>query len=352
MYIIYLVTLLLSFIFLRIKLTYKSEYSLICIWLIIFVFLGTYAYFSDDYEPYADIVTEAYINPWAKYTIEPFWVWLADYTKGNIDLYRFIVFSLIAILLLLIRKISHIEMKYLVIYYTFFCMLSHFTGIRQALNMMLCLYGILLCFNNHWVIGILCIVLSSFLHKSGIMFALLLLFGLLPVSKKTFVFSLLLFPFLYAIFYFILNSSSMLPSLLFLQSYAESEGEYANRHIIMQLLSGAHALCNFLLVLLTIVYFQNHSDRLVKLLVRCLFGVFLTSIFFFLSPMETNVIYKRLLWFGMILLVIIWSRCIQNKLLTRKYTYLLLLFLLCTGISVATMLGNNYWRMEILTKIP
>lgn len=352
MYIIYLTVLFLSFVCLCLKFTRISGYSLVFIWFVAFIFLGTYAYFSDDYEPYAEVVVEAYANPLANYAIEPFWVWLADYTHGDIDSYRFITFVLIAIILLFIQKAAHIEIKYFIIYYTFFCMSTHFTGIRQALNMMLCLYGILLCFNRHWIIGLICIVLSCFLHKSGIMFALLLPLCLLPVSKKVFWLYVLVSPLLYVGFYFLLNSSTTFLPLIFLQSYAEKEAEYADRHIVMRLLSTASELCRFVLIYLTIVYFHRSSDRLIILLTRCLFSLFLISVFFFLLPMDTNVIYKRLLWFGLLIMTIIWSKCIREKLVTRKYIYLLLLFLFCTGLGIVTMVGNNYTRIEVLTRLP
>lgn len=352
MYLVYLFLLVSSFIWLRLKFTLKSEHILILFWFVIFVYLGTYAYFTDDYESYAEVVNAAYINPLAIFSIEPFWIWLADYTKGNIDSYRFIVFFLIAIILFFIHKAACVKLKYLIIYYTFFCLLAQITSIRQALNMMLCLYGTLLCYNKHRIIGIIFILLSCYFHKSGIIFALLLPLGWLPVSKKIFWTYLLISPLLGFAFYAVLNTSTTFLPLLFLQNYAEKEAEYGNRHVAMQLLSNISGICNFSLVVLTILYFHNTSDRLVKLLTRYLFGLSLMYVFFFLLPMETNVIYKRLLWFGLLIMVIIWSKCIQRELMTRRYIYMLLLFLTSATISALTMIGNNYWRVDILTKFP
>lgn len=352
MYIIYLIVSVLSFVWLHLKFHRAAEHFFTAIWFIVFIYIGTYAYFSDDYEPYSRVVEEAYINPWANYAIEPFWVWLADFTKGEIDLYRFIVFGVIAVLLLLLSKIACLRIKYLIIFYTLFCLLFQVTGIRQSLNMLVCLLGILLVYKKHWLIGILCIILSCFLHKSGLLFALLLPLSLLPVSKKVFWVYLLMSPILYVAFYALLNSSTTFLPLLVLQNYAEGEGEFASRHIALRLLNVTSILCNFILIILTVGYFYKSSDRLVKLLTRYLFGLFWISLFIFFLPIEGSVISKRLTWFGLLIMIVVWSKCVSSLLLMRKYQYLLLLTLSSMGISVVLTIGNYISRLGVLTRLP
>lgn len=352
MYIIYLIIFVFSFIYLHIKFNNNSNRIIIFIWFVAYIYIGVYAYFTDDYDAYADVVTEAYINPLGVFSIEPFWIWLANFTYGNIDLYRFVVFGTIIILLFLIKKISHAEMKYLIIYYTLFCMMFQISGIRQALNMILCLYGILLCIKKQKIAGFLCIIFSCFLHKSGIMYACIIFFCLLQVSKRTFLICLVILPILHFISKVALNTSTSFLPLLALQHYAEHEGEFSGRHIIVQLLNKLSELCIFFSGIFTVFLFNKSNDRLIMLLTRCLYGLLFFTVLLFLLPIDTNVVYKRLLWFGMLIMIVIWSKGIQDNLMTRKYILLFLLFILQTGASIILMISNNYWQIEKLTRLP
>ncbi len=352
MYIVYLLVLTFSFLYVRLNFTPGSNRFLIFIWFFLFVMLGTYAYFTDDYEPYIDTIEEAYSNVFAHIHIEPFWIWLADYVHGNVDLFRFYAFIFISILLLLIAKSARIELKYFIIYYTIFCLSTHLCWIRQPLGMCFYLWGLLLLCNKKYLIGISCLVLSCFIHKSIIMFLGVLPFCILPINKKSIGIYILSMPLLYACFYILLNSSSTNSSLLILQEYAQKEGEYAERNIVFEILSLCTTLLQFSLLIYTVYRFHRSEDRQVVFLARYLLAIFFISIFLFLLPLETNVIYKRLLSFAMLLLVIIWTKCVKGKFFQRAYIYLCILVFLSVSVREIGLIGNNYTRTERLTRFP
>lgn len=352
MYFVYLLVLFLALITLFLNITWFNKRFFVLSWLGIFVILGTFGYFTDDYEPYEEVVATAYLNPLAYVSIEPLWVWLANYVHGDIDIFRFIAFSFIAVLLSLIVKTVKTNAIYFIVYYTLFCLQQHLCWIRQPLAMCICLWGILLLCKRRFTFALVCIILSFFVHKSAIMFIALLPFCMMPINKKNMLLYLILMPLLSILFYAILNLSSTYSSLLYLQWYAGKEGEFDSRHIIFQFISLFNVLCQFLFLIYTIYRFYDNNDRNIIILIRYLLGIVFISFFLFLLPLDTNVIYNRLLAFGMLIMTLIWSKCMQKSLIKRRYAFWLLLLLLFVSVREIGTVGNNYTRVERLIKLP
>ncbi len=352
MYFVYLVILFLALITLFLDVTWSNKRFLVLSWFGLFVVLGTFGYFTDDYEPYEEVVETSYLNPLAYVSIEPLWGWLANYVHGEIDKFRFIAFSFIAALLWFIVRAFKTNEKYFVVYYTLFCLQAHLCWIRQPLAMCVCLLGILLLCKMRFIFGIVFIILSLFVHKSAIMFIALLPFCMMPVNKKNVLLYLILMPFLSILFYAILNSSSTYSSILYLQWYAEKEGEFDSRHIIFQFISLFSVLCQFLFLIYTVYRFYNNNNRYIVILIRYLLGIVLIAFFLFLLPLDTNVIYNRLLAFGMFIMTLIWSKNMQRSLIKRRYVFWLILLLLFVSVREIGMMGNNYTRVERLLKLP
>lgn len=105
---------------------------MIC-WFIAFLLLGTYAYYTDDYEPYVELVDKAYITPFAYFHIEQFWIVLMEYFRGDIDGFRFISMILLSISLVLIMIRSKVNPIYFISFYTILCLNTHVCWVRQPL---------------------------------------------------------------------------------------------------------------------------------------------------------------------------------------------------------------------------
>ncbi len=352
MYFIYLIVLFFAFLTLFLDFTRSSNRFFVLFWFGVFIALGTWGYFTDDYEPYEEVVATAYLNPFAYVSIEPLWVWLANCVHGDIDDFRFIAFSFIAILFILIAKSAKLNTKYFVVYYTLFCLQAHLCWIRQPLAMSVCVWGLLLLCKKRFLFGLVCVFSSLFIHKSAIIFVALLPFCIMPVNKKNVLLYLILIPFLSILFYAVLNSTSTYSSILYLQWYAEKEGEFDNRHIIFQFIALFSVLCQFLFLIYTIYRFYDNNDRYVVILIRYLLGIVFVSFFLFLLPLDTNVIYNRLLAFGMFIMTLIWSKTMQRSLIKRRYIWGLLLLLLFVSVREIGMVGNNYTRIERLIRLP
>lgn len=353
MYIIYLASLTFSFVYSFQKYTKGSNRFITIVWFILFTFIGTWAYFTADYNVYVDIVNEAYINPFSSFHIEPVWIWLAEVVQGDIDKFRFITFFIISILLLLIVRIAKVELKYFIVYFTIFCLVNTVCWVRQPLAICISLYGMLLMRNKKYLQSIVCLLFSCFFHKVGIIYVLLFPVCFFSINKKllwVYFFSL---PLLYILFYIALNASSEFSTVVFLQSYAQSDGEYASRHVIFKILSTFSIISQFIFLIYTVYHFHESADKYVKMLIRYILAIVVVSIFLFALPLSTGVFVKRLLYFGMMMMVIVWAKCIKGNLLQKQYILMYVFLLMYIATQLISTLGNNYTRIgERLLQMP
>lgn len=353
MYIVYLTFLVYNFVYLFQKYTKKSNGFILLTWFLLFIFIGTWAYFTDDYNAYVDIVDDAYINPLAKFHIEPIWVWLAEIVQGGIDKFRFIAFLTISILLFYITKSAELELKYFIAYFTIFCSSETLCWVRQPITVCLSLLGVLLMCNKKYLLGIACLCFSCFFHKIGIIYVLLSPACFIPINKKLLWIYFFSLPLLYIIFSFTLNLSSENSTVINLQTYINGEGEYAGVNVIFKILSTISTLFLFGFLIYTVYKFKEFTDKYVKVLIRYILAIVVVSIFLFALPLSTGVMVKRLLYLGMMMMAIVWAKCIKGNLLQKRYISIFIFLLIYVTIQLFSTIGGNYTRIgQMLLKMP
>ena len=135
--------------------------------------------------------------------LDPIYLWLIDIIPNNFYLWRLIIWGSAAyIWLRIIKRLNYSVrlagcMFFLVVFYLF-------VGARQALAFSLLYYGLTIFLTSYKtidkVVGFLIFLLSYYFHSTMIVYMILSLLALLPFSKKYFIFSILLFPFIYEFF--------------------------------------------------------------------------------------------------------------------------------------------------------
>ncbi|WP_455674370.1 EpsG family protein [Phocaeicola sp.] len=319
------------------------------LWCCLYVIIGTYAYYTDDYNQYVDIVENAYVNPLKLTHIEPLWFFFMESFKGNIDAFRLYSFSVLILLLFFIALSARINVCYFFLYYTLLCAPSHFCWIRQPISMCFFLFGMLLLCKKRLLIGLLFVFLSYFLHKSTVLLVVLLPFVFYPFNKKSVFISLLMFPLAFLLFALFLNYE-IIPGLN-IQYYFEQENEYSERNILFSIFSFFATLLQFYLIGYTLVLLYKREEYEFRLLTRFLFGVFYLSFFFFIYPIDNNTIYKRLLAFGIFLSALFLTKYIGRDLFKKKNIWLLISLLILIFIREAIVIGKNYTDIELLLKM-
>ena len=327
----------------------QSRKILILLWFCLFVFIGTFAYFSDDYEPYVELTELAYVSPFSYTHVEPFWFWLMGLFNGNVDLFRFVSFFILSILLIAIAKCTKTSLLYFLFCYTLLCMSTHVCWIRQPIAYGVFLLGLLFLEKNKLAF-VSFIILSLFIHKSAVLLMAVLPFLFFRLDKKTvLVYVLLAFPLALILFYsaaLFMQNSFGIP----LDHYLSADGEYADRHIVFSIILVLSTIVQLLILGKVILLFKENSD--VRILVRCLFGIIFISILFIVLPIENNVISKRLLSLGSLLVAVICGIKVRNHFFEKKYLSLFVLILISIALREINQLGNNYTTLDQLFKMP
>lgn len=349
MYILYILTLLISFSFLLVKYTKRSVHILEIFWIILFVAIGTYGYFSDDYEPYIDIVKDAYANPFAYFHIEPIWIWLSGICKGNINWFRFISFFVLTILILLTARIYRIPIKYYLAYYTLLCMESHICWIRQPIAMTIFLIGFGLIYNRKYFAGILCLIATIILHKIGIIMILILPFTLIKLNKRNLIILSCVIPIAFSIIQLILAFGDNLTIAIF-NEYSDADGKFSHRHIIYTIINYIILIANISIIIIIISKYYNYTKNIYTCIVRYLFGVSYIIITLLIMPIQTDVMITRLFSIANILLAIIMAKYMGNRITkpSNKWEAILTVLIVCA--REIGLIANNNTRIFRLTK--
>lgn len=349
MYILYILTLLISISFLVVKYNKRSEYILEIIWIILFIAIGTYGYFSDDYEPYVDIVEGAYINPLAHFHIEPLWIWLSNICKGNINWFRLCSFAVLTVLILFTVRIYRVPIKYYLAYYTLLCMESHICWIRQPAAMITFLIGFGLIYKRKYIIGILCLIATIFLHKIGIVMILMLPFTLIKLNKRNLIIISCIIPIAFSIIKLILTFGDNLTIAIF-NEYSDADGKFSQRHIIYTIINYIILITNISLIFIIISKYHKHTKNIYTCLVRYLFGVSFIIITLLIMPIQTDVMITRLFSIANMLLVIIMAKYVGNRITkaSNKWEAIIILLIVCA--REIGLIANNNTRIFRLTK--
>ena len=327
MYIIYIILILFSFAGIFFKFTVRTNRILILCWFPLFIFLGTFAFFSDDYEVYEELVNKVYIDTYSHFHLEAIWVWFMNLFRGDITLFRLYTFIIISLLLIVILRVSKVNSIVFLSYYTLICLAEHVCWVRQPVVYCIFLLSLIL-FDKHKLLAILFIIIGCYIHKSSIILLLILPFLFMSINRKEFYkYYVIAFPCLFLLFFALLHWIESFLGID-LEWYLEAENEYASRNIIFSILSVSITCVQFFIFGKTIVLLKNSSEFSEQILIRCLFGVTYLSLFLFLLPVDTNTIFKRLLAFGSIVTVYLWSKNIGRIGISRKYIYIFILLLL------------------------
>ncbi len=355
MYVLYLILAGISFLCLKYRLTDISKKIVLICWFIAFLLLGTYAYYTDDYEPYVELVDKAYITPFAYFHIEQFWIVLMEYFRGDIDGFRFISMILLSISLVLIMIRSKVNPIYFISFYTILCLNTHVCWVRQPLAYCLILLALVYYSERKFakiVIAFLLLGLALYVHKSSILLLCVLPFLFISVTKRKNILKfVVLFPMLFCFF---LKALSTLEAVLGINMewYLEAENVYAERHIVFLIIANIITAIQFYIFGLTIYLFRNTSILIERTLVSSLFGIVYISAFLFLLPFDANTIYVRLMAFGGFIAVLLWSGNVSLLKKVKKYKCIVVLAAFWFSLVLISMLLNNYTRIDRLTKLP
>lgn len=353
MYILYLILAAISFLCLQYRLTKFSGNLILIGWFISFLLLGTYAYYTDDYEPYVELVDKTYVTPFVYFHIEQFWIVLMGYFRGDIDGFRFVSMILLLIFLILIMIRSKVNSIHFISFYTILCLNTHICWIRQPLAYCLILLALIYYSERNFfsiVIAFLLLGLSLYIHKSSVLLLCVIPFLFISVTKRKNLFKFaVLFPLLFLFFFIALSTLEAVLGIN-LEWYLEAENVYAERNIVFLIIANIITAIQFYIFGLTIYLFRNTSVLLERTLVRSLFGTVYISAFLLFLPFDANTIYVRLIAFGSFIVVVLWSKNHYLLKKTNKYKCIITLTALWFSLVLISMLLNNYTRIDRLIK--
>lgn len=350
MYFIYLIITIFCLYYIDHKFSKRSDKIISLLWFVLFVLMGTFGFFTDDYEPYVDLVSLSYASPFSNIHMESIWIGLAELCNGNIDYFRLISFCSLAIAIFYICKLLNIQLKYFICYYSLICLSNHLCWIRQPLAMCLFILGTALLFKRRYLLSIIVLLISTLFHKTNIVFICFLVFTLIPVKKKYIIWIYFLSGVM-LIFGFNIIFQINLPISDFLTLYLESEGEFASRNIVIVLLSNIILLLQTLQIIGTLYHFNSSNNIIIQFYVRYIVGLTSIAIALMFIPYETGVMVKRIMAMASLCNVLILSISLKSRLFNRKYYRIYLSIILPFVLSQMLTLGNNYTRISKLTRI-
>lgn len=140
--------------------------------------------------------------------VEPFYFWLTQVLPHSYILFRFLIWGTASLLMVLSAKMLKLNSEVYVIWVPLL-FLTELAVTRGALGISLMIFAAILFEKSKQekkialaILAIVLLVASSNLHKSMIIFIVILIVAyLLPFNKRTLIISLVLFPFLYSIVY-------------------------------------------------------------------------------------------------------------------------------------------------------
>lgn len=349
MYFVYLLVVAFSFVGLLFRFKKSNDNFLIFLWWILFLFLGTFAFFSDDYEPYERIIDYIHLDVDIPTGMEPFWVWFMGLFNGNIDLFRFCTFFIIGMLIYVVLHILNISNKReFFCYYSIICLATQLNQLRQAFAFIVFIIGLCCFIKRYRLVGIVIIFSSMLFHKSMGMMLALLPFIFIPLSRKWILLCLVMLP-VSCLLFNILVSHLSISSELPLEHYLGAESAFANRHFVVKLVSSAGILVKCILIVEMLKL--KSWDASFEILRRTLWGIlYIAIVLFFVLPGDTMM--NRYLSAGYILLSILLSQKIGSNLLNKKNIHILFLLTLTIVLQVALTYGNNHLTMYRLYEVP
>ena len=311
-----------------------------------FVLLGTFAYITADYPSYMEFVHEAVHYKEYLFThIEPFYIRLANVLDGDYLLFRFIIMSCTFILLCQLYKRLKAYNISVLFFYSVFCLHTNISG-RQAFANLLFLLGAwflyLAKFRVYkYVFPMILIIASLFLHKSNILFVPLLLMFHFKVRKKMmFLVAIGLAIFLFGadfLLEYVLNFSY--DNEVAGRYYLTAEGRFVDRNIWWRILTIMQDISVLsILIVESLVLFKYQIDDSFNFVYRMIFGSFVLALFALCLPIESDVVFRRVLAFTKLLMVIPLPILLHRSVLMRKFVMFL---------TIIYFIGSNIFILGV-----
>lgn len=239
------------------------------LWLFIAIY-STFEFTGGDFYNYLSIYHQNLSSRYESIHIEYIYYWLINNLPHNYFIWRFAVWGLAGLFWILTVKNLHQPPQFAGLIFLLIVFFL-FVGARQALCFSVLYFALSVLLKKDKpsaisiTIFISLIICSYFLHKTAIVYILLMLIAFLPIGKKTLILSLILFPVLYKIFDLIAfsfiseYSAFNEESSESMERYMEGESQGANINGILRLT--IDRLPIFLLLLFSIwkIHFKKES---------------------------------------------------------------------------------------------
>lgn len=238
---------------------------------IVIILFSTFGFCAGDFLHYESLYADLRHSNYNIH-IEPFYYWLIKVLPESYYIWRCAVWGTAAIILVLIFKRLKLNAGFAIFIFSLLLML-YFPAPRQSLGYVVLLYGFVLIFFSDkskagsYILGAVLVFLSYFLHKSMVVYAIMLALALIPFSKWIYMGSLFVFPIIYRSMYNL--SSYVIASAIADESTQEVGERYlnsdfyqvANANGLVQL--GIHRIPILVLLILAIwkLYFKKEGIK-------------------------------------------------------------------------------------------
>lgn len=187
----------------RCEIAYRKDNNYVPLFVFLLVFC-TFAFIGGDYFNYQSLYkSNTSLSAGASgQHVEAFYIWLIKVLPTNFFVWRFVVWGLASALMVATYKRFRVPAK--VASMVFLLVVSVvFASFRNTLGFVALFFGstFLFCQKGNkllnYIVFAIFIVCSLFLHRSMFIFAALFCVALIPIGKKTYLLSIVLFPVLY-----------------------------------------------------------------------------------------------------------------------------------------------------------
>lgn len=187
----------------RCEIAYRKDNNYVPLFVFLLVFC-TFAFIGGDYFNYQSLYkSSTSLSTGASgQHLEAFYMWLIKVLPTNFFVWRFVVWGLASALMVATYKRFRVPAK--VASMVFLLVISVvFASFRNTLGFVALFFGSTFLFSQkgnkllNYIVFAIFIVCSLFLHRSMFIFAALFCAALIPIGKKTYLLSIVLFPILY-----------------------------------------------------------------------------------------------------------------------------------------------------------
>lgn len=179
------VFILFSLLYYSYRINHGKSYSKVLynFYLILFVCLGTFAYFTGDYLHYKDEISRLNDNILNPTHIEPIFVLLITWVGGDYTLWRLCVYIITFVLLGYFLKLVHGNNFHTLFWYSLFILPGAVSG-RASIAIIAFFIATIYLIRKKYIVGLFFYVLAILTHKSILPLLLLLPFTRVKINNK------------------------------------------------------------------------------------------------------------------------------------------------------------------------